>query len=143
MLFCAKIYGNFEKNCAIIHIFCANACIIKKKALPLQRISGYKMERWSAIWNWLRRYVLNKYVVTLLVFAVVLAFCGEQSLLRRLERAHEIREKEQELNAYQNAIKETNAQIERMNASTENLEQFAREQYFMHADNEDVYIVNE
>ena len=30
-----------------------------------------------------------------------------------------------------------------MNASTENLEQFAREQYFMHADNEDVYIVNE
>lgn len=101
------------------------------------------MERWSAIWNWLRRYVLNKYVVTLLVFAVVLAFCGEQSLLRRLERAHEIREKEAELNAYQNAIKETNAQIERMNASTENLEQFAREQYFMHADNEDVYIVNE
>jgi len=101
------------------------------------------MERWTAIWNWLRRYVLNKYVVTLVIFAIVLTFCGEQSLLHRVERAHEINEKEAELKAYQDAIKETNAQIERMNASTENLEQFAREQYFMHADNEDVYIVNE
>lgn len=101
------------------------------------------MERWKQIWKGLRQYVLNKYVLTLAVFAVVLTFCGEQSLLRRAERAHEISEKESELEAYRNAIKETNAQIERMNASTENLEQFAREQYFMHAENEDVYILSE
>ena len=87
--------------------------------------------------------MLNKYVLTLLIFAVVLTFCGEQSLLNRVPRAHEISEKTEELDAYRQAIDETNAQIERMNASTENLEQFAREQYFMHADNEDVFIVNE
>ena len=107
------------------------------------RIFEQQMDRWNAIWNWVRRYVLNKYVLTLVIFAIVLTFCGEQSLLHRVERAHEISEKEEELEAYQEAIKETNAQIERMNASTENLEQFAREQYFMHADNEDVYIIEE
>ena len=102
-----------------------------------------KMERWQAIWKWFRQYVLNKYVLTLVIFAIVLTFCGEQSLLKRVEREHEINEKEEELNEYQNAIEETNAQIERLNASTENLEEFAREQYYMHADNEDVYIVAE
>lgn len=91
----------------------------------------------------MRKYVLNKYVLTLLIFGMVLTFCGEQSLLNRVQRAHEIREKEEELAAYKQAIEETNAQIEHMNASTENLEQFAREQYFMHADNEDVFIVDE
>ena len=96
-----------------------------------------------SIWLWIKKYVLNKYVLTLLIFAVVLTFCGEQSLLNRVQRAHEISEKTEELDAYRQAIDETNAQIERMNASTENLEQFAREQYFMHADNEDVFIVNE
>ena len=101
------------------------------------------MERWKKIWEWLRKYVLNKYVLTLLIFGIVLTFCGEQSLLNRVRRAHEVREKEEELEAYKQAIKETNEQIERLNASTENLEQFAREQYFMHADNEDVYIVDE
>ena len=91
----------------------------------------------------MRKFVLNKYVLTLLIFGIVLTFCGEQSLLNRMRRAHEVREKEEELAAYEQAIQETNAQIERMNASTENLEQFAREQYFMHADNEDVYIIEE
>ena len=109
----------------------------------MQRFFEFCMERWSVIWNWLRKYVLNKYVLTLLIFAIVLTFCGEQSLLNRVRRAHEVREKEEELSAYKQAIEETNAQIDRMNASTENLEQFAREQYFMHADNEDVYIVSE
>ena len=101
------------------------------------------MEQGHNIWQWTRKYVLNKYVLTLLIFAVILTFCGEQSLLNRVRRAHEISRKEAELKSYQEAIDETKAQIERMNASTENLEQFAREQYFMHADNEDVFIINE
>ncbi len=87
--------------------------------------------------------MLNKYVLTLFGFALILTFCGDQSLLNRVKRAHEIREKEAELSAYRNAIEETSSQIEHINASTENLEQFAREQYFMHADNEDVFIINE
>jgi len=126
------------------HFFFANVCKCQILFVTLHReLKTKSMERWTRIWNWVRRYVLNKYVLTLLVFAIVLTFCGEQSLLHRIERAHEISEKEEELAGYQRAIDETNAQIERMNASTENLEQFAREAYFMHADNEDVYIVNE
>jgi cell division protein FtsB len=131
------------KNSMVAKKIPQKSCIYQKLLLTLQRFFEFCMERWSVIWNWLRKYVLNKYVLTLLIFAIVLTFCGEQSLLNRVRRAHEVREKEEELSAYKQAIEETNAQIDRMNASTENLEQFAREQYFMHADNEDVYIVSE
>jgi len=101
------------------------------------------MRTWTKIWLWTRKYVLNKYVITLLIFGIVLTFCGEQSLLNRVQRAHEVREKEEELAAYQQAIEETNKKIEYINASTENLEQFAREQYFMHTDNEEVFVMDE
>ena len=101
------------------------------------------MKDWAQIWLFLRKYVFNKYALTILLFACVMTFCGEQSLLKRIARAHEIAEKEDELNAYKRNIEETNAQIQRLNRSTDNLEQFAREQYFMHADNEDVFIIDE
>ena len=91
----------------------------------------------------MRKYLLNKYLLTLLVFAVILTFCGEQSLVQRVRRSHEISQKEEELQMYQRQIKETNAQIDRLNESVENLEQFAREEYFMHSDKEDVFIINE
>lgn len=87
--------------------------------------------------------MLNKYVIVLLLFAVVLTFCGEQSLVQRVRRSHEIAEKEVELETYKRQISETNAQIDRLNESVENLEQFAREEYFMHSDGEDVYIIRE
>ena len=129
-----------QKNTLFLRKCLQMSKIIRNFAADLEQ---KPMDRWRQIWAWLRRYVLNKYVLTLAVFALILTFCGEQSLLKRAQRAHEISEKEDELRAYRQAIEETNAQIERMNASTENLEQFAREQYYMHADNEDVYIVNE
>lgn len=97
--------------------------------------------QWIGIWNWTRRYVLNKYVITVCVFGVILTFCGEQSIRSRIRRNAEIRQKEAELDSYRRRIRATKAQMDKMNASTENLEEFAREQYFMHADNEDVYII--
>ena len=40
MPFCAKNYGIFEKNCAKIDVFCANACMIKNILLNV----GYGVE---------------------------------------------------------------------------------------------------
>jgi len=98
---------------------------------------------WEKIWLFARKYLINKYVLTIAIFATVLTFCGEQSVLNRIQRAHEISEKEEELKEYREGIRRANDQIDRLNESTENLERFAREQYHMHADNEDVYIVDE
>ena len=98
---------------------------------------------WTDIWTYTRKYLLNKYVIVLAFFAVVLTFCGEQSIVNRLRYARTIADKEEELETYQKNIQETNAEIQRLNESIENLEQFAREQYYMHAENEDVFIIKE
>lgn len=95
------------------------------------------------IWNFSRKYLINKYVVTLTVFAVILTFCGEQSLLNRMRRAREIAQKEAELKEYNENIEAANSQIKHLNQSTENLERFAREKYHMHAEGEDVYLIDE
>lgn len=95
------------------------------------------------LWLKIRQYVLNKYVLTCLVFAVVLAFCGEHSLVERKKRSRQITELEEEIRVYDGKLKETRSQIEELKSGSGQLERYAREQYMMHADDEDVYIVKE
>ena len=52
--------------------------------------------------------------------------------LRQLERDKEY---------YQERIEEDSRKLNELRTSDENLEKFAREQYFMKKDNEDIYII--
>ncbi len=90
-----------------------------------------------------KRYLLNKYLITCLIAALVLVCCGEQSLIQRAKRNRQIRQLQTELNKYQNRIDYYNDAIQNLEQSPENRERFAREQYFMHANNEDIYLINE
>lgn len=98
---------------------------------------------WKNLWEKIRKYVLNKYILTLIIFAVILTFVGEQSLINQAKMSHEISGKEDELSELQERISETKDEINSLNASTENLERYAREHYHMHADNEEVFLVDD
>ncbi len=50
---------------------------------------------------------------------------------------------EEELTKYQERIDYYNKSIQHLEESPENRERFAREEYRMHADNEDVYLIEE
>lgn len=89
-----------------------------------------------------RKVLLNKYVITLTLFAVVLIFVGNQSLVSRIGYASDIRQKKAELRDYQNKISQTRSDIQSLD-NPDSLERYAREHYLMHADNEDVYIIKE
>jgi len=87
-----------------------------------------------------RKVLINKYAITLYVFAVIFLFVGEQSLTKQLSRVLEMREIRRDIEQ----IRQTTAQSERVLQSLEDpdsLERFAREIYHMHADGETVYIV--
>ena len=84
----------------------------------------------------------GKYVITLLVFAVIYLFIGDQSMIRFVRRGREIRHLEQQRDMYRAGIEATQAEID-MLSNPDSLEQFAREQYFMHEQNEDIYLVEE
>lgn len=88
----------------------------------------------------LRKVLINKYAITLYVFAVILMFVGEQSWFNQIKRGIEIREVKREIEQ----VKEQTAKQEQVLRNLDNvdsLEKFAREEYHMHADGEMVYIV--
>jgi cell division protein FtsB len=91
-------------------------------------------------WNLARKVLINKYAIAIYVFAVIMIFIGEHSLIQFVKRGTQIREVEAQ-------IEHTNQQIRQAQRSMnmlddiDSLERFARERYMMHTDKEDVYIV--
>lgn len=98
---------------------------------------------WENIWANVSKYMPNKYLLTCIIFAVVLTFCGEQSYINRIRRNHALRERSEVLREYQELRDKTRQDKESLTQSPDNLERIAREKYHMHADNEDVYLIKE
>jgi cell division protein FtsB len=88
----------------------------------------------------LRKWLINKYAITLFVFAVLYLFVGDNSFIQYLKRAKKIREVEQEIQLNNEEIQKTQSIMTNLE-NKDSLERFAREEYRMHAPNEDVYIV--
>jgi cell division protein FtsB len=89
----------------------------------------------------LRKFFINKYAITLYLFAVIYRYVGNQSLVKRLAKARKIRDIKLEIQF----INQQTQSIENMLNSLDNkdsLERYAREHYHMHADGEVVYLVN-
>ena len=91
-------------------------------------------------WQKIRKVLINKYAIARLVFALLFMFFGDHSLIQYLKRAKKMRALEAELVQTQQDIEQAEA-VMRVLDDVDSLERFAREQYRMHAPNEDVFIV--
>jgi len=87
--------------------------------------------------------LLNKYLIVLVSFAVIVTFFDEHSLIHRWESHQKINRMEKELKFYQEEIKATKQKKNELQSSEENLEKFAREHYFMKKKSEDIFIIKE
>jgi len=96
----------------------------------------------SEFWQRIQIRKWGKYVITLLVFAVVYLFIGDQSMLHFMKRGKEIRQLEQQRDMYREGAEKAQREIQVLQ-HPDSLERFAREQYFMHEPNEDIYLVEE
>jgi cell division protein FtsB len=94
----------------------------------------------SEFWEKVRKVAINKFAITLYVFAVVFIFIGDQSLINQISRAVEMRSIRKKIVQEQAETARASSVLESLN-DTDSLERFAREQYHMHRDNETVYIV--
>lgn len=94
-------------------------------------------EEWLQQW---KKY--GKYVVTIAIFAVVMIVFGDQSLINYVKRAREIHHLEEQRDTYREGTQKARHDLNVLQ-NTDSLERFAREQYYMHAENEDVYLVEE
>ncbi|HNX11983.1 MAG TPA: septum formation initiator family protein [Paludibacteraceae bacterium] len=90
-----------------------------------------------------RRLLLNKYVVTLVGFFIFLIFFDNHNLISRWETSRKINSMEKEIKFYQSEIDKNKAKMNEMQTSDESLEKYAREQYHLKKDSEDVFIIKE
>lgn len=86
------------------------------------------------------KYVLNPYIAISIAFVVWMLFFDDNSYIFHRELDAVIEEKEAEIELYQAEIEIDKKSIQVLN-NDENLENFAREAYYMKKDNEEIYII--
>ena len=87
------------------------------------------------------KWFINKYAITMYLFAIVYIFIGNQSLIKRISKAKEIREIKNEILQVNKETQQVETMLNSLNIQ-DSLERYAREQYKMHEDGEVVYLVD-
>jgi len=98
------------------------------------------MDKFSSMSNFFGRY---KYIITLLVFGVIIVFLDENSILRRMEVANEARNTRNEIEKYRQEFEESTLRLNELDADSNSIERIAREKYLMKKPNEDIFVFEE
>jgi len=93
--------------------------------------------------NKLKLIFLNKYLIVFVVFTVFITFFDEHNLINRWRTHQKINQLEEEYEFFQEEIKATKQKKNELESNNQNLEKFAREQYLMKKENEDIFIIKE
>ncbi len=83
---------------------------------------------------------LNKYVLIILIFIIWMFFLDTNSWFIHRELDQEIKELKNNKEYYKKEITKDQENIQKLKDSSE-LEKFAREEYFMKRENEEIYII--
>ncbi|MGP1363342.1 MAG: FtsB family cell division protein [Bacteroides sp.] len=85
----------------------------------------------------------NRYVLVLSLFAIWVGIFDANSLVNILSARSRVKALKEKKEYYQMQIDDEERRLNELRTNPENLEKFAREQYFMRRPNEDVYVVVE
>jgi cell division protein FtsB len=85
----------------------------------------------------------NKYFIASVLFLAWIIFFDENSFVSHAENKRRLNELNQQKEYYQERIKADKQKLEDLNAGINELEKFAREQFFMSKPDEDIFIVVE
>ena len=83
----------------------------------------------------------NKYTFVGLLFVICIALFDKYSFIDRLQLRSKINQLENEQKYYREKIEEDKRKKEELFGNRDNLEKFAREQYLMKRENEDIFII--
>ena len=89
------------------------------------------------------RYLRNKYILTLVVFGVWIGFFDQNNLWDRTKLSSRIGQLKKQNLHYKLEIEQNERKLNEIQESPESLEKFAREQYLMKKDNEDIFVIIE
>ena len=102
------------------------------------------MDKLASLWAYIRKNrFFNKYLVTLVIFAVILGFLDENNLMRRFQYAREESRLRSEIEKYRNEYEESTERLNELAVDSGAIERIAREKYLMKKPNEDIYVFEE
>jgi cell division protein DivIC len=87
------------------------------------------------------RIIINKYTITLVAFAVWMVFFDSSSILNRMKYRDKLNSLKQEKHFYLEEIKKDSILSQKLLSDTSEIEKFARENYLMKKEKEDVFLV--
>ncbi len=88
-------------------------------------------------------FLKNKYILTLLIFTVWVTFFDQNNLVDRFHQLNRQEELKEQKAYYLEKIHRDSVKLHQLKTNEENLEEFAREEYYMKRKNEDIFIIVE
>lgn len=92
----------------------------------------------SKAFTWLIKFINNKYIVVSLVFLIWMSFFDNKNMMVQFRLWHKIKELKIEKKDLENqylVIRDEHNNI------TKDIERYAREKFYMHKENEEVFII--
>ena len=86
---------------------------------------------------------INRYWLVMILFLVITFFLGDSNLYNRIKYDEKIRFLESEINRYKKEIEQNKKKIQELQTDKAGLERFAREEYLMKREDEDIFIIIE
>lgn len=85
---------------------------------------------------------LSLYQLAILIALVaMLFFFSDSSLLKRIKYENEIRDLKTQIEYYRHQTEVDRVKLNELQSNLENLEKYARENYMMKKDNEDIFVI--
>ncbi len=91
--------------------------------------------------NKIPSFIRNKFVLTSLIFLIWILLFDSNNILDRMKDLRNLKQLERDRVYYLEQIKTDSARLQELRTNDKNLEKFAREQYLMKKDSEDIFIV--
>ena len=85
--------------------------------------------------------LLNKYVLSVILFLIWISFFDRNDLFTQWERKQELKKLEQISSYYEKGISDTKKNLTDLNNNPAMLEKFARENFYLKRSNEQVFLV--
>ena len=85
----------------------------------------------------------NKYFIVGFLFIIWIIFLDENNLVSLNQQMNTLEEKQEIIDSLENEISEMEDKLDRLNNDQKELEKFARENFLMKKENEDIIIIRE
>ncbi|MCD4833714.1 MAG: septum formation inhibitor [Bacteroidales bacterium] len=95
------------------------------------------------IWKKILPFAKNKFILTILIFIIWILFFDRNNLIDRAKELRHLRQLENDKKYYIERIDKDSKRLEQLKTNNKNLEKFAREQYLMKKENEDIFVIVE